>query len=39
MSTALKKQPQLGPQRLPIHAASQTKGLEMERRLQALFPD
>ena len=39
MSTALNKQPQLGPQRLPMHAASQTKGLEMERRLQALFPD
>ena len=39
MSKALNKQPQLGPQRLPMHAASQTKGFEMERRLQSLFPD
>ena len=39
MSSAVKSQPQLGPQRLLAHPASQAKGLELDRQLQAIFPD
>jgi Fe-S cluster assembly protein SufD len=39
MTTALKKQPVLGPKRLPLHPASQAKGLELNRQLQAIFPN
>ena len=39
MSSAVKSQPQLGPQRLLAHPASQAKGLELDRQLQAMFPE